>query len=112
MRVGKILKKIIDLFEYKKPVIHVERTSKSVLKERPDIKIPESALLELLFFRDKKAEEPILVQFFVSESGTIAVVSPTHQERYEAYSGSGSPQEIAVSVINWLSNNKVIQKHR
>lgn len=96
MAVGKTIKELIDIFEYKKPLIHVEKIERKTLT-------PPAAILTLLFFWD--TERQVVATFHVADSGVVATVSPSEKKSYEVYSGSGSPKDIAVSVVNWLARH-------
>ena len=98
MKIKRTIRELMRLFEYKKPVVYVEKVKKGE-------KTPEGAILDLLFFWDKKSEQPVLAQFFVSESGVAVTVSPKYDQSCDVYSGSGTPKDIAVSVINFLGGH-------
>jgi hypothetical protein len=96
MVIGNMLTELINLFDYKKPLVHVEEVKRNKLT-------PPAAILTLLFHWDK--DRQVVTTFHVADSGVVATVSTKHKAAREVYSGSGTPKEVAVTVVNWL------QKH-
>ena len=96
MKIKKIIKELIKLFEYKKPIVNIEKVKKGQ-------RTPEGAILDLLFPWDKQGQ-PVLVKFFISEAGVAVTVSPRYNKTIDVYSGSGTAKEIGVTVINYLGH--------
>lgn len=101
MKTGRMVKEIIDLFEYKKPVVALETVKKGKLT-------PPAAILDLLFFYGPKSEKTIVAKFFISDKGCVATVHPSRTEEHEVYSGASHPKDAALAVINWMNRRTSI----
>lgn len=97
MKIKKTVEELIKLFDYKRPIVNIEKVKKGK-------KTPEGAILDLLFFWDKN-HQPVLAKFFISEAGVAVTVSPTYNKTIDIYSGSGTPKEIGIEVINYLGHH-------
>ena len=104
MKTGRMVKELIDLFDYKKPVINVVKVEEGELT-------PAAAILDLLFFSGPKSQRTVVAKFFISDQGTVATVHPSRSEEHEVYSGASKPKEAALAVINWMNGHPSPSSH-